>query len=318
MTDHNELKRTLTLGPVVLYGVGTVLGAGIYVLMGEVACVAGIWAPLSFGIAAVLAALTGLTFAEFSNRFPVSAGEVVYVKQAFKYQRLSQAVALFVALTGIVSSATMINGFSGYFREFGSVPDVLLVPILCALLGALAAWGIAQSVAVASVITLAEVACLIAVIVVSLPDAMNGTGSVWPTTADALELFTNTVMWAGILSGVGIAFYAFIGFEDMVNVAEEVRDVRRVLPIEIMVGNDAPLGTVFAKSTGRAATEISVIALLAVIYGALIQVVMAARVLHGASRNNWLPPIFSRINLRTQTPVVATVLVAVGVLVFAL
>ena len=344
MAEHRTLKRTLTLGPVVLYGVGTILGAGIYVLIGEVAGVAGYWAPLSFLIAAALAALTGLTFAELANRYPVSAGEAVYVQQAFGRRRLSLSIGLLVVLTGIVSSATLVNGFAGYFREFVIVPDIVLIPVVCVLLGGLAAWGIAQSVAVASAITLAEVGGLIAIIVVAMPDAIIGAGTAWPVTVESREIFKSLALWAGILSGAGIAFYAFIGFEDMVNVAEEVKNARQVMPraivftlviaavlyvavavvvvrampINELVGDNAPLATVFATSTGRAATEISVIALFAVINGALIQVVMAARVLYGASTNKWLPPMFGRINVRTQTPVVATVFVTLAVLIFAL
>lgn len=344
MTENIALKRTLTLGPVVLYGVGTILGAGIYVLIGEVAGAAGVWAPLSFVIAAGLAAFTGLSFAELSNRYPVSAGEAVYVQQAFNRRHLSLAVGLLVVLTGIVSSATLVNGFAGYFREFIEVPNILLIPLVCILLGGLAAWGITQSVIVASVITVTEVGGLIAVVVVAVPDAISGTGSAWPMMPGSGEVFESMALWAGILSGAGIAFYAFIGFEDMVNVAEEVKDVRRVMPraiilalsiaavlyvvvavvvvrampLGLLIGDEAPLSTVFETATGKAATSISVIALFAVINGALIQVVMAARVLYGASTNRWLPPWFGRINARTQTPVVATVIVTLAVLVFAL
>jgi basic amino acid/polyamine antiporter, APA family len=344
MAEHRTLKRTLTLGPVVLYGVGTILGAGIYVLIGEVAGVAGVWAPLSFLIAAVLAGLTGLSFAELSNRYPVSAGEAVYVQQAFGHRRLSLAVGLLVVLTGIVSSATLVNGFAGYFREFFQASDFVLIPLVCIMLGGLAAWGIAQSVAVASVITVAEVGGLIAVIVVAMPDAVSGMGVVASAGLGPSDALTGLALWTGVLSGAGVAFYAFIGFEDMVNVSEEVKDVRRVMPraivltlaisallyivvavvvvrampLGLLVGDEAPLATVFETATGRVATEISVIALFAVLNGALIQVVMAARVLYGASSNKWLPPMFGRINARTQTPVVATVVVTLAVLVFAL
>lgn len=344
MVENPTLNRTLTLGPVVLYGVGTILGAGIYVLIGEVAAAAGLWAPASFLIAAGLAALTGLSFAELSNRYPVSAGEAVYVHQAFNRQMLSTVVGLLVVLTGIVSSATLANGFAGYLREFISVPDAIVISLVCIVLGGLAAWGIAQSVAVAAIITLAEVGGLIAVIVVALPDAISGAGMNGAGTGATLESFSTMAPWLGVLSGAGIAFYAFIGFEDMVNVSEEVKDVRRVMPRAILItlfisaflylavamvvvramplsdliGNEAPLAAVFGKATGGSAQVISVIALFAVLNGALIQVVMAARVLYGAANNAWLPSIFGQIYVRTQTPVVATVAVTAAILVFAL
>lgn len=344
MANTPTLNRTLTLGPVVLYGVGTILGAGIYVLIGEVAAVAGILAPVAFFLAAGLAALTGLSFAELSNRYPVSAGEAVYVQQAFGLAKLSTLIGLMVVLTGIVSSATLVNGFAGYLREFITVPDVIVIPLVCVLLGGLAAWGIAQSVAVAAIITLAEVGGLIAVIVVALPDAIAGVGSGGPSGSIGLTSLTDLAPWFGVLSGAGIAFYAFIGFEDMVNVAEEVKDVRRVMPrailitlsiaavlyiivavvvvrampLSVLAGNEAPLAAVFETATGGSAHVISVIALFAVLNGALIQVVMASRVLYGASNNGWLPAIFGRIYARTQTPIIATAVVTAAILIFAL
>ena len=339
MTDQPApLKRTLSFWQLTLYGIGTVLGAGIYVLIGEVAEAAGLWAPVSFLLAALLAALTGLSFAELSSRFPFSAGEAVYVERAFNRKRLSMTVGLAVVLTGIVSSATLVNGFVGYLREFVSTPDAIVIPLLCILLGVVAAWGIAESVRVAVTITIVEIFGLLAVIIVASPLAVNG---------EALTLTTHTLngssVWLGVLSGAGIAFYAFIGFEDMVNVAEEVKDVRRVMPRAIIVtiivtallyfavalvvikamplgeliATEAPLARVFAKATGSS-TLISVIALFAVINGALIQVVMAARVLYGGGEQGWLPKVLAKVNPKTQTPVLATGLVTLLVLIFAL
>ena len=332
------LKRTLSFWQLTLYGIGTVLGAGIYVLIGEVAGAAGLWAPVSFLLAALLAALTGLSFAELSSRFPFSAGEAMYVEQAFNRKRLSVTVGLAVVLTGIVSSATLVNGFVGYLREFVSTPDAIVLPLLCILIGMVAAWGIAESVKVAVTITIVEIIGLLAVIIVALPLAVN---------TEALTLTTHTMngssVWLGVISGAGIAFYAFIGFEDMVNIAEEVKNVRRVMPraiiltiivtallyfavalvvikampLEELIATEAPLAKVFAKATGSS-TFISVIALFAVINGALIQVVMAARVLYGGGQQGWLPKVLAKVNPKTQTPVLATGLVTLLVLIFAL
>ncbi|MFQ3324216.1 MAG: APA family basic amino acid/polyamine antiporter [Pseudomonadales bacterium] len=139
------LPRTLSPWQLTFYGVGTILGAGIYVLIGEVAIVAGMWTPLSFIMTALLAALTGLSFAELSSRFPLSAGEAVYVKQGFNNKWLSVTVGLAVVLTGIVSSATRVNGFVGYFREFANLPDIIVICVVCILLGVAAARGVLRS-----------------------------------------------------------------------------------------------------------------------------------------------------------------------------
>lgn len=334
-----QLKRSLSLWQLTLYGIGTILGAGVYVLIGEVAATAGLLAPVSFFVAAVLAAFTGLTFAELSSRFPFSAGEAVYVQEAFSKPVLSTGVGLLVALTGIVSGATLVNGFAGYFREFITVSNVVIIPSICVLLCATAAWGIAQSITVAVTITVAEVLGLLAVMFVALPDAIVGTGS-----NISIELGSLGPVWLGVLSGAGIAFYAFIGFEDMVNVAEEVKDVRRsmpraiivtlsftalvyvavaviavrAVPLSVLATSEAPLALMFEHTTGVSGIAISFIALFAVINGALIQIVMASRVLYGAASQGWIPGWLGQVNQRTKTPVVATLVVTILILGFAM
>ena len=100
----------------ILYGVGTTVGAGIYVLVGNVAGAAGLLAPVSFVMAAVLAAFSALSFAELSSRFPRSAGEAIYVTEGLGARRLGTIVGLLVVLSGIVSSATISIGAAGYLN----------------------------------------------------------------------------------------------------------------------------------------------------------------------------------------------------------
>ncbi len=341
MSDQPALKRTLTLPQVMLFGLGTILGAGIYVLVGEVAATAGLWAPASFLIAALLAALTGLSFAELSSRFPLSGGAAIYVQQAFGRPNLSVAIGLLVVLTEIVSSATLVNGFAGYFREFQDIANIVIVPVVCLCIGSIAAWRITQSVGTAVAITFIEVLGLAVVVAVALPDAIGGEALAVVSPALALE---GTALWLGVMSGAGIAFYAFIGFEDMVNVAEEVKDARRVMPRAVILAlliatliyvivtvvvirampiselavSEAPLAAIFERATGRSAAIISLIALFAVINGAFIQVVMASRVLYGSAAQGLLPNFFHQVHPKTQTPVNATVIVTGLILIFAL
>lgn len=336
---QRRLRRSLSLWQITLYGIGTILGAGIYVLIGEVAAVAGVFAPLSFLLAAALAGITGLSFAELSSRFPLSAGEAVYVQQAFSKRHLSAVIGILVVLTGVVSGATLVNGFAGYFREFVPISNIVIVPIVCAVLGGIAAWGISQSITIAVVITVAEVLGLIVVVLVALPDAITATGM--NTTTDYTVMGS---IWFGVISGAGIAFYAFIGFEDMVNVAEEVKNVRRVMPrailitiaftsllyagvaivavravpLEALTQSEAPIALMFEHATGVSGQAISLIALFAVINGALIQIIMASRVLYGSAVQGWMPSFFGSINLRTNTPMVATVVVTMLIVIFAL
>ena len=167
MAQAAELKRTLSLAQLVLYGLGTILGAGIYVLVGKVASLAGPYVPVAFLVAALLTVFTGLSYAELAARYPRSAGEAVYVQEGFHRRALSLLVGFLLILTGMVSSATIVNGFVGYLHVFVTVPDWLVITLLVLLLGALAAWGISESVMAASLITLIEVGGLILVILVA-------------------------------------------------------------------------------------------------------------------------------------------------------
>ena len=343
MTEQKpELKRSISLPLLTFYGLGTILGAGIYVLIGEVVAVAGIRAPIAFLVAALLAVFTAFSYAELSARFPRSAGEAVYIMEAFHRRRLSLLMGLLVILIGTVSAATIANGFVGYFRVFFEAAPWLIIVVLVAMLGLVAAWGITESVWLAALVTLIEVGGLMFIIWVA-GDSLATLPQRWP------EFFhgdggAGMGPWVGILAGAFLAFYAFIGFEDMVNVAEEVKDPSRNLPRAIILalvissllyllvvlvsvlsvpvselaGDPAPLSRVYHYQTGDTPTLITLISLVAVVNGALIQIIMASRVLYGLSWQGWLPPLFSRIHPRRQTPVYATVLITALVLVLAL
>ena len=149
---------------VVLYGLGTTVGAGIYVLIGKVAGLSGYLTPMAFLVAAAIMALTVFSFAELSARFPESAGEAVYVYQGFRSRPLSVLVGLAVAFMGIVSSGAIIHGFIGYLGQFLEVPQHWEIVAVAALLTAVAAWGITESVAVAATATVIEVGGLMLVI----------------------------------------------------------------------------------------------------------------------------------------------------------
>ncbi len=333
-----ELRRSLSLPLLTLYGVGTILGAGIYALVGEVAGLAGAAAPTAFVVAAVLAGLTGLSYAELSARYPVSAGEAAYVEAGFGWPRLATVVGVAVAITGIVSAATITLSFAGYLSVFVELPAWPVVTVLVLLLCGIAAWGVEASAAAAALMTLVEVGGLLLVLAVAGGDAV----AALPARAATL-VPTELVAWSGVLSGGFLAFYAFIGFEDMANMAEEVRDPTRdlprailialavstllyiavaatcvlVLPLEQLAGSRAPLAEVYAQA-GGAPELIAAISLVAVSNGALVQIIMASRVLYGVSRRGWLPAWLGEVHPRTQTPVKGTVLIGAVVLGLAL
>ena len=334
-----RLKRSITLPLLVFYGLGNILGAGIYVLVGKVAGIAGIYAPVAFLVAALVATFTAFTYAELSSRFPLSAGEAVYIEQGFHSNWLSTLTGLLIAFGGMVSAATISKGAVGYLNVLIPVPSSVAIVIVLGILGGIAVWGITQSMVIAALLTLMEIAGLLLVVwagydgLFTLPERVPDL--VPPLRGD---------IWAGILIAGYLAFFAYIGFEDMVNVAEEVKNPARNIPIAIfaalilstliygfvvlvavltvspveLAASDSPLALVYERNTGREPTMVSSIGLVAVINGGLIQIVMASRVIYGMSQRGWLPGNLGRVNAVTRTPIVATVGVTVGVMMLAL
>lgn len=339
MQTSPQLRRALSLPLITLYGLGTIIGAGIYVLTGKVAGAAGMHAPLSFALAGVVALFTALSFAELAARYPKSAGEALYVHEGFGRRRLSLAVGLALATAGAVSSATLANGFVGYLHLFVATPRWAIIGALVLALGLLAAWGVFESVLVATVTTLIEAAGLLLIIAVASPSLAE-----LPAQLPQLLPPTPLTSWSGILLGAFLAFYAFLGFEDMVTMAEEVREPRRNLPLAILLAtggatllymlialvavlsvppaelarSEAPLAVIYERATGSSPWFIGLIGLVAVVNGALIQIIMGSRILYGMAREGWLPSALGRVHPRTQTPLATTALMASAVLLLAL
>ena len=332
------LKRSIGPGLLTLYGLGTILGAGIYVLIGEVARVAGTATPSAFFLAGLLAGFTAFSYAELAARLPRSAGEAAYVNAGFGRPALAQLTGWAVIATGIVSAATIARGFVGYLDVFIALPQALVIIALVTGLGGLAFWGINESLRFAALITAIEVAGLVLVVWLAR-DGLAAAQLNW------IEFFpdTSSGTWAGVLAGAFVAFYAFIGFEDMVNVAEEVHRPTRTLPVAIILalvtstalymliavvatlamplerlaGSEAPLAEVVAAQ-GRSPTVISLISLLAVVNGALIQIIMASRVLYGMAAQQLAWPPLARVHRVTRTPHIATAVATAAVLLLAL
>jgi basic amino acid/polyamine antiporter, APA family len=333
------LKRTLTLSQITLYGVGTILGAGIYVLLGEVALASDAFTPVAFFVAAVVVSFSAYSYRHLARRFPFSAGEAVYLQEAFSSIQLSRAVGLAIVFGGIVSAATISRGFTGYFAILITMPDALMIILLIAGLTGLACWGVKQSVFVAvatSIIELFGIALVIWASLDSLPTLLDHPQQYFvPNTLPA---------WSGVAAGAFIAFYAFIGFEDMVNMAEEVKDPEKnmfrgivlaliitaslyiivalcavaAVSMDELAGAKAPLVLIVEHNTNFPAGIMALISLVAVVNGALLQIIMCARVLYGMGKRHMVPGALARVHSGTQTPVFATLLVGACVLVFAL
>jgi len=334
------LKRVLGLTLVVLYGLGVTIGAGIYVLIGATAGEAGMYAPIAFCIAALVMAPTAASFAELSSRMPVSAGEAAYIREGLNSRMLALGVGLLVVTAGVVSAATIAIGAAGYIGVFIEAPAWLMTMAVVMAMGMAAAWGILESVVLAGVLTLIEIGGLILIVVVGIennPSILTRAGELVPGSFDPL-------IWSGIFSAGLLAFFAFIGFEDLVNIAEEIKNPLKVLPWAIfltlllstliyiavvsvavlsvpldgLAASKAPLGFVYERVTGGSPLVISAIAIVATLNGIIVQMIMASRVLYGLSAQGDLPGFLAQVSPATRTPLIATGLVVAIVLVLSL
>jgi len=334
----NALRRRLGLPLLVLYGTGITIGAGIYVLIGAVAGHAGKYAPLSFLIAAIVMALTVASYAELSTRFPVSAGEAAYVRAAFQSRVMSTFTGLLTIAIGVVASSAVTLGSAGYIGQLVDIPQGVTVVIIAMTLGSVAAWGIFESALLAGVFTVIEVGGLLAIIVAAIHAEVPVFAALVP------PLPTDTHTMAGIAFASLLAFFAFIGFEDLANVVEEAkvphRDIPRAMVLTLLIStvlyvavavvavsavsverlssSPAPLSVVFREVAGVSPTTISVIAIVATLNTILAQMAMAARVLYGMARQGDLPRVLGRVHSKTATPLIATALIVLLVITFAL
>ncbi|GAA6199460.1 APC family permease [Aquicoccus sp. SU-CL01552] len=329
--DH--LKRRIGLGLLTAYGVGVMIGAGIYVLVGAVAADAGVWAPLSFLLAGLIAAPTALSYAEFSTRLPEAAGEAAFVGQGLRSQALAVLVGLAIVAAGTISAGAVLRGGVGYLTQAVEIDPVLAILLLGAALTLVAMVGVLESLSLAAIFTVVEVVGLILVI--------------WAgTTATPTAGFT--APQPIVVSGVGVAavlaFFAFIGFEDIVNMAEEVRRPEHTMPRAILLSlaitsviyalvtfaavravpvadlsqSTSPLVLVWQATRGGDGDFLSGIAVFAALNGVLAQIVMASRVLFGLGRRTRALALFHHANPRLGTPVVATLLIGTAVILSAI
>lgn len=276
------LRRRLGLPLLVLYGVGITIGAGIYVLIGAVAGRSGIYSHWAFVIAAVVMALTVASYAEMATRYPVSAGEAAYVKAAFPSRMLSTATGLLTLMTGIVASAAVTLGAVGYVRQVIALPPACLAVAIVLVLGVVAAWGILESVLLAGLFTLIETGGLVLLIAAAVHSDISFVPmllSVPPISAPVLS---------GIAFSSLLAFFAFVGFEDLANIVEEAKLPHRDIPLAMLLtllitsvlyilvaavavtsvppgdlaGSAAPLSLVFRKVAGISPATFNAIATL--------------------------------------------------------
>jgi amino acid transporter len=344
MTDSHvpQLRRSLGFWALAFYGIGDILGAGIYALVGKVAGVAGAASWAAFAVALAVAGLTALTYAELGGRFPRSAGESFFSQQAFGRPGLALVVGWVVVCSGILSLATVSVAFGGYMSGLvpGLPPAVTVVGILL-LLAVINFRGMRESSTTNIVATIVELTGLLIVIVVGalflFEEPQAGIGQTIATGSE--------VSWNGIARGAALGFFAFIGFEDMVNVAEEVKDPERNMPRAILTAlcvtgfvyllvvvvatsvitpaalaeSEAPLLAVVQRSTNAVPDRLfALIALFAVANTGLLNFIMGSRLIYGMSRQGLLPSALGKVHPKRRTPHLAILTVLVVALALAL
>lgn len=323
MAKQPQLHRVVTTKMLALYGIGNIVGAGVYVLIGKIAEPAGYLSIVAFLIAALVAFCAALSYAELAARFPVSAGVSVYLYEAFKKPRLSTVVGLFLIAAGTISIATLLKGFSGYFYMLFPLPSELVMAFVMFGLLAVTLKGVKESVGFAAILTAIEIGGLLFLagsIVWAQPTAMTDFGNHFLASLQTVD----AAAFAGVLSAAFIAFYAFIGFEDMVNIAEEVKQPQKAFPRAIVLSMivvtvlyvlvavvtlgvvtptilgqaDAPLALAYTSATGNAAGIIILVSLVATLNGIVVNMIMGSRFLYGIAKRRWIPTWFAKVSGR--------------------
>ena len=221
----SELSRHMGLFHLTMYGVGLILGAGIYVLIGEAAGFAGNSVWISFILGSIVALFAALSFAELSSTFPKVAAEYIFVKNAFKNNFFAFVIGWLTVVTAMITAATVALGFGGYLAQFVNLPIVISAILLIGILSLVNFIGIKESSWANIVFTIIEAAGLILIIIIGFTTSP-------PEPANYFESPTGL---SGVVVAFVLSFFAFIGFEAMSNVAEEVRKPKKTIPRAIFL-----------------------------------------------------------------------------------
>lgn len=334
--EEHQLKKSLSLLEVIVYGVGIILGAGIYALIGEAAGIAGNMVWLSFVVAAIIASFSALSYAELSSLFPKCAAEYVYTKRATKSNFLAFAVGYIALLAAIITATAVAVGFGGYLQGLTGIPIIIGASVLLLLLSFLNWFGLKESAKFNLISTAIEVGGLVLIIILGF----HLIGSV-----DLLEFPVASTnpgeLFAPIFAAAAIIFFAFLGFEDLANISEETKNAKRNIPIGLLtavaittviyilvavvavsavpyaeLGNTTePLALVASALGGNfgaySGTLLSIIALFATANTVLIILIVSSRIMFGMARDKSLPKMLSRLDKKRGTPIIAIMLVLI-------
>ncbi len=325
------LKRAISRNMLLALVIGDVLGAGIYALVGEVAGRVGgaIWS--AFLLALTLALFTACAYAELVTKYPLAGGAAVYVNKAWRRPFLTFLVAFAVMSSGLTSAATLARAFGGrYLSAFVDAPGTLVGLLFITAVALINFRGISESVRLNVVLTSIELSGLVLVVVAGVAAIIHGGADI--DAGRVFEFKDGEPVMLALLGGAGLAFFALIGFEDSVNMAEETQEPARdypwalfgglaaaggiylaittvastVVPTDRLVGSDGPLLEVVRSDPLNLPTKLfSAIALCALANGALINMIMASRIVYGMARERILPARLGAVHGERRTPLIA-------------
>ena len=335
-----ELVRSIGLFALVVYGVGDMVGAGIYGTIGVAAGKLGNAVWLAFVVSMIAALLTGLSYASLASRYPKAGGAAYITERAYQWKFLSYVVGLVVACSGLTSMAAASRVFATTLQPLlGLPPDWLIVLLFIAFLTVINFRGIKECLWLNTLCTAIEIGGLLFVIAISVPYLGNVNYLETPPSAGGLT-------FSLVMSGAVLTFFAFVGFEDMLNVAEEVKNPRQTMPwgiimavviatvIYVMVSlavvsvvayaklADPAQGAPLAQLTRIAAPWLphhtyTAITLFAVGNTALLNFIMGSRLIYGMARQQLLPGALGVVHPTRHTPHRAILALAILVTVLA-
>jgi amino acid transporter len=342
-----KLVRTMGLFSLVVYGVGDMVGSGIYGTVGKAAGMLGNAVWLAFVVSMVAAVLTGLSYACIASRYPRAAGAAYVTHRAYGFAYLSYLIGLTVTASGLTSMATSTNVFANTLHAITGGPWIVIVLGFLGFMTAVNFWGLRQSMWTNLVCTAVEVTGLLFIVAVGA--RFWGGVDYFETPRATLDaqgaIVDHGLGLSMVMAGAVLTFFSFIGFEDMLNVAEEVKEPVRTMPWGIVIAlavatvlyisvavtavsvvdyrelalAPAPLSAICGKAAPwLPARTYDYITLFAVANTVLINYVMGSRLLYGMARQGLLPAVLGRVHATRHTPHVAIFTLLVIVLVLAL
>ncbi len=342
-----ELRKSLGLVQATIYGVGIILGAGIYALIGEAAGIAGNSTWMSFVFAAFIALFTAFSYAELTTVFPKSAAEFVYVQETTENKTFAFFIGYVSIITGIISASAVALGFAAYGKLFISINPSFIATGIIIILTLINLKGIQESAFLNTIFTLIEVGGLIFVIVIG----WRFVGNVNLFTDINNNIIQSFEQFNGVIAASGIIFFAYIGFEDVANISEETKNPKKVIPVALMLSllistliyilisivsvsvvepqqlalsshnenvEQGPLAIVVSQALNNpeVGKYFTFVALFATANTILVLLIVSSRMMYGIAREKCLPALLGHVSVRTQTPIASIILSSVIAVAF--